>query len=273
MRDMRPLVRTFALIALAGGIVACASPNTARPSKLLDGLVSVNGARMHIRCIGHGPQTVLLIPGFNDPGTNWDAIEGTISESARVCSYARYGTGGSDPPPAVQTFTTEAHDLHALLRTADEPGPYVLVGHSYGGPEAVAFAAAYPGETTGLLLVDATPVNWPAAVCDVRKDGTPAAAALIGDCASQTDPSTNAERLDAFKSFTEVAKITKLDRLPMIVMTAAEHPFDGLVPTVEQQLNDSWNSGQRSWRPSAAEPCWSPSPTPGTTSNSTNHRQ
>jgi pimeloyl-ACP methyl ester carboxylesterase len=158
-----------------------------------------------------------------------------------------FGTGGSDPPPAVQTFTTEAHDLHALLRTADEPGPYVLVGHSYGGPEAVAFAAAYPGETTGLLLIDATPVNWPAAVCDVRKDGTPAAAALIEDCASQTDPSKNDERLDAFKSFTEVAQITKLERLPMTVMTAAEHPFDGLVPAVEQQLNDSWKSGQRSW--------------------------
>jgi pimeloyl-ACP methyl ester carboxylesterase len=247
MSTVRSPFRTLALCALGGSLLACGSPNAVRPTALIDGLVAVNGARMHIRCIGHGPQTVVFIPGFNDSGTNWDAIEGTISEAARVCSYARYGTGSSDPPPASQTFATQAHDLQALLQTANEPGPFVLVGHSFGGPEAVAFAAAYTDDVTGLLLIDASPVSWPAAVCEVREDGTKAAAALIENCASQIDPSKNDERLDALKAFSEVAQITNLGTMPMTVMTAAEHPFDGLNPTIAQRLNDTWNDGQRDW--------------------------
>jgi pimeloyl-ACP methyl ester carboxylesterase len=245
---MRPLIGTLAVIALGGtSLLGCGSPSTVRSTALIDGPVSVNGARMHTRCIGHGPQTVVLIAGFNDPGTNWDAIEGTISETARVCSYARYGTGSSDPPPTSQTFTTQARDLHALLQAAGEPGPFVLVGHSYGGPEAVAFAAAYPDDSSGLLLIDASPVTWPAAVCAVRGDGTEAAAALIENCASQIDPNKNDERLDSLKAFGEVAQITDLGNLPLTVMTAAEHPFEGLNPTTEQRLNDIWNEGQRDW--------------------------
>jgi pimeloyl-ACP methyl ester carboxylesterase len=63
---------------------------------------------MHIRCVGAGPTTVLLIAGWGDGGTNWGAIEPAIAERARVCSYARFGTGTSDAPSTIQTFTTQA---------------------------------------------------------------------------------------------------------------------------------------------------------------------
>jgi pimeloyl-ACP methyl ester carboxylesterase len=60
-------------------------------------------------------------------------------------------------------------DLHALLTAAKEPGPYVLVGHSWGGLIARLFASTYPDEVSGLVLVDAaseflknslTPAQW-----------------------------------------------------------------------------------------------------------------
>jgi pimeloyl-ACP methyl ester carboxylesterase len=46
-------------------------------------------------------------------------------------------------------------DLHALLQAASVPGPYVLVGHSYGGLIVRLYASAYPDEVVGLVLVDA----------------------------------------------------------------------------------------------------------------------
>ena len=45
--------------------------------------------------------------------------------------------------------------MHALLSAAGESGPYVLVGHSYGGLIVRLYASTYPKEVSGLVLVDA----------------------------------------------------------------------------------------------------------------------
>jgi pimeloyl-ACP methyl ester carboxylesterase len=63
----------------------------------------------------------------------------------------------SDPVPQPQTATDAVADLHALLGAAAIPGPYVLVGHSYGGLVVRLYASTYPGEVAGLVLVDALP--------------------------------------------------------------------------------------------------------------------
>jgi pimeloyl-ACP methyl ester carboxylesterase len=46
-------------------------------------------------------------------------------------------------------------ELHALLQAAEIPGPYVFAGHSLGGFFARLYAATYPDEVVGLVLVDA----------------------------------------------------------------------------------------------------------------------
>ena len=134
---------------------------TLRPTATVDELVRLDGGRLHVRCVGAGDTTVVLIAGFNDGGDNWDRIEPALSRQARVCSYARFGTGASDPPTAPQTFATSARDLHTLFSDIGEPGPYVVVGHSYGGAQAVTSAAHNPDEVEGLLLLDATPPTRP----------------------------------------------------------------------------------------------------------------
>ena len=45
-------------------------------------------------------------------------------------------------------------ELHTLLRNAGEQGPFLLVGHSLGGIHAPIYAARYPGEVAGLVLID-----------------------------------------------------------------------------------------------------------------------
>src|SRR5262249_20796994 len=54
------------------------------------------------------------------------------------------------------TSMSEAGELHRLLDTASIPGPYVVVGHSYGGFISRLFAARYRDETAGLVLVDSS---------------------------------------------------------------------------------------------------------------------
>lgn len=230
-----------------------AAPTTAateaviRPTADVDQLVHVGDGRLHVRCVGAGESTVVLIAGFNDGGDNWGRITPALSGHARVCSYARFGTGASDPPTTPQTFATSARDLHTLLDEIGEPGPFVVLGHSYGGAQAVTFAATYPDEVDGLVLVDATPTTWAAASCAVPADGSEAAAAFVERCADPAFPTDNPEQLDEAAGFAEVAAIDTVGSLPLSVVTAAEHPFPGLDPVEAARLDDVWNQGQQHW--------------------------
>jgi pimeloyl-ACP methyl ester carboxylesterase len=182
---------------------------------------------------------VLLIAGWGDGGDNWGAIGPTISERARVCSYARFGTGTSDPPASTQTFATQVADLHALLDQAGEPGPYVVVGHSFGGAEAVTFAATFPDEVTGLMLLDASPPTWPATACSVD--------AWEALCTVMKDPTLDPERLDVFPAFDEVAAISSLGDLPMTVMMAAHRTAPELAQAELTRLDGVWAEGVERW--------------------------
>ena len=210
-----------------------------RPTELVDELVALDHGRMHLRCVGSGPTTVLLIAGWGDGGENWGAIEPAISEHARVCSYARFGTGASDAPSSTQTFDSQATDLHALLDTAGEPGPYVVLGHSFGGAEAVTFTSKYPEEVAGLVLLDASPATWPATICSV-----PTYAPL---CAVMHDPSLDPERLDTIGAFEAVAAIDSLGDRPMTVVTAAHRVDPTLAPAELARLDAAWAEGVERW--------------------------
>jgi pimeloyl-ACP methyl ester carboxylesterase len=203
---------------------------------------------MHVRCVGSGAATVVLIAGFGDGGNNWGPIEGPITQGgARVCSYARFGTGTSDAPPDVQTFRSQATDLHTALDALGETGPYVVVGHSFGGAEAVAFASMFPSEVRGLMLLDASPTTWPAAACAVPDDGSDTAHNMQQLCAASHNPDSNPERLDIAAAFADVATITSLSALPTVVVTAAARTLPGLDPVATARLDEVWSEGQQHW--------------------------
>ena len=261
---MKPIKRSIAAAVLAAALALSASacgtgrdvassttttsPTVARPTRLVDSLFDVAGGRLHVHCAGEGPTTVLLIAGWDDGGDkSWSAVQPVVAQHSRVCTYDRFGTGTSDAPNTTQTFTTEADDLDALLTTAGEPGPYVVVGHSFGGAEAVVFASEHRDDVVGLMLVDASPTTWPAALCAVPDDGTDTARGLQALCTTFHDPTRDVEHLDAFTAFDEVAAITSLGHLPMVVMTAATRTIPGLADSELARLNNVWDAGVARW--------------------------
>ncbi len=219
-----------------------------RPTALLDELVDVGGARTHVRCVGRGPATVLLISGFEAGADAWGAVEPALTARTRVCSYDRPGTGTSDPPAAIATFATQAHDLRDLLTAVREPGPYVVVGHSFGGAQSISFSAAYPDEVIGVVLVDASPANWPLSLCAVADDGSDAATIVHSLCAGWSEPTSNVEHLDVVAAFADVATITTLGSLPMAVISAVDRQLPaGLATDEVERLTAAWDQGQRQW--------------------------
>ena len=175
-RTRTAAVVLVALTLLAGACSTTTTPNAAtRPTTIVDDVVATPNGRMHLSCQGAGDTTAVLIAGFNDDGRNWSSVTPSLAASTRVCWYSRFGTGDSDQPSTPQTFASQASDLQALLRAAAEPGPYLVVGHSYGGAVAVTFASLFPESVRGLVLIDASPPGWDTATCAVPDDGTEAA--------------------------------------------------------------------------------------------------
>jgi pimeloyl-ACP methyl ester carboxylesterase len=153
---LTPIVGVLALTAVGatyGNIALHRDLATyAAPGQLYD----VGDHRLHLDCHGHGEPTVVLFNGLGGVSAGWARITDPVAETSRVCAYDRAGQGWSDEVDSPQDGVRAAQDLHTLLSTAGEDGPYVLVGHSIGGTYAMTYAARYPGQVAGLVLLDSS---------------------------------------------------------------------------------------------------------------------
>jgi pimeloyl-ACP methyl ester carboxylesterase len=174
----------LALIVLLGAPTLArtqsATPSASSPVAAVgdySGLVDIGGGRrLYLECAGQSSPTVVLEAGFRTRADLWsdDLIQPEaprtmvfpgVAAFTRVCAYDRPGTATvtedvllpsrSDPVEMPRTAAESVHDLHTLLEAADVPGPYVLVGHSYGGMLMRLYASTYPDEVVGMVLVDA----------------------------------------------------------------------------------------------------------------------
>ena len=219
------------------------------------GLVDIGGGRqIYMECSGTGSPTVVLESGLRDAADVWSmssAGEGAptvfpeVANFTRVCAYDRPGTvvGGespsrSDPVSQPTAAQDAAADLHALLSAAEEPGPYVLVGHSYGGPIIRLYASAHPADVAGLVLVDALSEDLPNGL-------TPTQQALFEEI-NTPPPDTDAEVLDLQGTFQQLGESPPVPQVPTIVLTAdqpqltAELLASGELPAgVDQEFADA----------------------------------
>jgi pimeloyl-ACP methyl ester carboxylesterase len=151
---MKVTVTVFLLLIsmVAVGQQKDKKPAYSPPGQLMD----VGGYRLHLNCTGKGGPAVVLIAGGGDFSFDWGLVQPDVSRFTRACSYDRPGLAWSDPGPTPRTMRQEAYELHTLLKTARIKAPYVLVGHSIGGLVARVYAAQYPKEVAGIVLVDPT---------------------------------------------------------------------------------------------------------------------
>ncbi len=123
----------------------------ARPGQV----VPAGGTRLNLYCLGSGSPAVVFDSGWEDWAPVWAIVQPEVAKWTCACSYDRAGAGFSDAGPMPRTSVRIAGELHEALHTAGVKGPYILVGHAFGGDNVRTFADRYVPETAGLVLVEA----------------------------------------------------------------------------------------------------------------------
>jgi pimeloyl-ACP methyl ester carboxylesterase len=120
-------------------------------------LIDIGGRRIHLDCRGTGTPIVLFESGLDVYGSlSWSAVQHQVATTTRACSYDRAGIMWSDRSSGKRDGAAVASDLHKVLQGAGEQGPYVMVGHSLGGPYVMTFAGAFGSDVAGVVFVDAS---------------------------------------------------------------------------------------------------------------------
>jgi pimeloyl-ACP methyl ester carboxylesterase len=158
MKALLALVWSCLLLGIHG--TASASPGDeiyTRPGTL----VRADGTRLNLYCAGTGSPTVVFDSGWEDWAPVWTIVQPEVAKWTRACSYDRAGAGFSDPGPMPRTSVRIADELRRALHNARIQGPYILVGHAFGGDNVRTFVARYPVEVAGLVLIEADVVSSP----------------------------------------------------------------------------------------------------------------
>lgn len=158
-RGTRLLLVGVALMAAIAGsgaaYEAIASRSDAAAYPMPGRLVDVGGHRMHLHCEGTGKPVVVLDAGLGGSSVVWQLVQSRLAQTTEVCAFDRAGMGWSEAGPSPRTPQRNAEELHRLLVNSGVEGPYILVGHSLAGKNDRVFAAAYPADVAGMVLVDA----------------------------------------------------------------------------------------------------------------------
>ena len=148
---MAGFLRWVVCVCVFGAGVCFADEVPKAPGKMVD----LGGHRLHVNCVGRGSPTVVVENGLGDFSFDWVLVQARVARFARICTYDRAGYAWSDPGPKPRTFAQLNLELRDALKKLGETGPFVLVGHSFGGPVVRNFAVTYPRDVAGMVLVDA----------------------------------------------------------------------------------------------------------------------
>jgi pimeloyl-ACP methyl ester carboxylesterase/DNA-binding CsgD family transcriptional regulator len=116
-----------------------------------------SGAKIAYQVSGAGPPDLVMVPGLVShldlqwQQTAYRRFVRALERGNRVIRLDKRGTGLSDPARELPAIKERVQDLAAVMAAA-RSSRAVLFGMSDGGRAAIAFAAAHPGRTQGLIL-------------------------------------------------------------------------------------------------------------------------
>lgn len=229
--------------------------HTQESSPFPKNLVDVGGYRLAVFSAGRENPTVVLDAGMGDTSEVWHDVQEAVCQFTCVCSYDRAGCGQSDAGPLPRTSQTIVNELHTLLTRASLPGPYILVGHSFGGFNARLYASQHPDDVVGIVLVDSADpaLDFVALLPPEVPDENRGIREVRAVLRQETQEIGNPEGIDPVASAALVRSVSSLGTLPLLVLTHTSEVwiemlmtgFPGFPRELATSLEQAWQEGQR----------------------------
>jgi pimeloyl-ACP methyl ester carboxylesterase len=208
--------------------------------------IDVGGYQLSFQSFGDGLPTVVFESGGECGAESLANLAHEVQHFTRAVIYDRAGLSQSDPAPRPRTVLNAVTDLHNLLSAAQIPGPYVLVGHSYGGSIVRLYTHQYPSEVAGLVLLDAGHPDQCLRELQLLPAPSPDEPAALAAMRKQlmaewTDPFSNCEGFDKAASAAQVSAAGPFGQLPLVVITAGIDEWDhGFPVEIACALEADW---------------------------------
>lgn len=147
------------LLIISGACYRLFSSKPLPPGKL----VAVHGTQLHIIAEGtkNDAPTLILESGAGGSTDMFHWMAQDLRQTMRVIRYDREGKWFSESTKDTITPEFYAIQLHELFEKSGEKPPYILAGHSMGGPYVRIFRDLYPNEVKGIVFLDSShPEQW-----------------------------------------------------------------------------------------------------------------
>ena len=198
--------------------------------------MAVDGRTVAYFYSGSGP-SVVFESGLGDGYEPWQTVLTSVSAKAAVFAYDRAGYGGSTAVTGPRDGTHLVAELQRNLDAAHVPAPYLLVGHSLGGPLVLLYARLHPDAVAGVVLVDARPAQFTdRCIAELGE----AACVPSADLLAQLPPTQRAEFTALADTMKELLAAPPFPEVPVVVLThskASENAsYDALWSTMQDEL-------------------------------------
>jgi len=212
-------------------------------------MIDIGGRRLAMTCTGAGSPAVILETGLGAESRDWAAVQDSISTVTRVVRYDRANRGASDPAPGPRTALDMVADLRRMLRAAEIDGPYLLVGHSFGGLIVRVYAQRHGDEVAGVVLADSMHRDQFDVFSPLFPPPSPAEPPVLGRIRAfwqggWRSPDSTPEKIDLVASIRQDREVTSLGDVPLHVV-AAGATMRQLAPAgIGDALQEKWQSLQ-----------------------------
>ncbi|MEQ8895451.1 MAG: alpha/beta hydrolase [Roseovarius sp.] len=123
-------------------------------------VIEVNGQKVHAVVMGSGPDVVLIHGASGNTRDMTLSLAPRLAREFRIFVFDRPGLGYTDRiSPSGTTITEQADLLSAAASQLGAEKP-VVVGHSYGGAVALAWAVHHPDRLSALVPLSAASHTW-----------------------------------------------------------------------------------------------------------------
>ncbi|SMC23385.1 Pimeloyl-ACP methyl ester carboxylesterase [Andreprevotia lacus DSM 23236] len=225
---LRPLMLLSALALMAGCSTSMGGPGSRHGGK--------NQPAYTLQ--GVGTPTVVLQAGLLDGKEAWDDVLQELAANNQVFAFDRPGHNRVPASKTPRDPCTIASEQRQLLRNAGIKPPYILVGHSIGGLYQYAYAAMYPEDVAGMVLLDPThPRHWET----IQRDA-PDAVGMIRLARLAAFSSTDKAEFDAQAQCLERFNGIKMPAVPIRLLVSGRFKAEerGQYENALKRLRQDW---------------------------------